>query len=172
MRPARRSTAQKPRELPGQAAAARSLHQQHATGPRHQRLAAGDHRQSGTQVLVLHPRSASQLDLIESRQPRSNPAEQALLRIYGPRVAPKINLGESPRLVRTDQSMNRRPFVRTSASHRSLMPSVPPRAVGPSATTPTRTGRGRCGFGAACFLAEADREADSQRCRARSGWRP
>jgi hypothetical protein len=47
---------------------------------------------------MLHPRSASQLGPIRSRQPRSNPAEQALSRFYGPRVDHKINLDETPRL--------------------------------------------------------------------------
>ena len=82
----------------GQTAAPGGLDQQHPTRVRHQRLAAGDHGQPGTQVLMLHPRSASQLDPMWSRQPTSNRAEQALSRIQGPRVTYKINLGESPRL--------------------------------------------------------------------------
>ncbi len=87
------------RELLGQATAPRRLDQQRCAGVRHQRLAASDHGQPGTQVLMLHPRSASQLDLMWSRLPTSNRAEQALSRIQGPRVAHQINLDESPRLV-------------------------------------------------------------------------
>ena len=89
---------QQPAQLPGHAAAPRGLHQQHPTRMRYQRLTASDHGQPGTQVLMLHPRSASQLGWSWPRQPRSNRAEQALSRIRGPRVPHKINLGESPRL--------------------------------------------------------------------------
>ena len=76
---------EQPRQLPGHAASPRSP-QQDATGMRHQRLTAGDHGQPGTQVLMLHPRSASRLDAMWSRQPASNRAEQALSPIPGPRV--------------------------------------------------------------------------------------
>lgn len=85
-------------QLPGQAAAAGGLHQQDTTRMRHQRLAANDHRQPRTQVFMLHPRSASQLGSMWSRQPTSNPAEQALPRIQRQRVATRSFRGESPRL--------------------------------------------------------------------------
>jgi hypothetical protein len=83
---------EQPRQPLGQTAAPGGLDQQHPTRVRHQRLAAGDHGQPGTQVFMLHPRSASQLDPMWSRQPTSNRAEQALSRIQGPRVTYKINL--------------------------------------------------------------------------------
>jgi hypothetical protein len=79
-------------EPPGQPTAPGGLDQQHPTRVRHQRLAADDHGRPGPQVLMLHPRSASQLDPMWSRQPTSNRAEQALSRIRGPRVTHKINL--------------------------------------------------------------------------------
>ena len=77
---------EQPRQLPRQPATAGGVYQQGRARVRHQRLAAGDHRQPGTQTPILHPRSASHSVRSWRQQPRSNPAEQALSRNYRVRV--------------------------------------------------------------------------------------
>src|SRR5437899_255502 len=79
---------------------------------------------------MLHPRSASQLGSIRSRQPQSNRAEQALSRIQGARVPYKINLGESPRL---------HPVVTTAQDPQRDRQAAPEDAFGSNPTPRSRT---------------------------------